>query len=87
MYVAKKDMTSRFKIKAPADNQRVRRTHQDVQGKIALLSLGLNDVSIDDVMEHLKESKKDQVRGAMCKTRPCKKMFSLRILLVCNRMF
>ena len=59
MYVTKKDMTAGFKIKNQQIIDKCDELIKAYRDKIAPLNLELNDMPIDDVVEYLKESKKD----------------------------
>ena len=59
MYVTKKDMTAGFKIKNQQIIENCEELIKAYRDKIAPLNLELNDMPIDDVVEYLKESKKD----------------------------
>ena len=59
MYVTKKDMTAGFKIKNQQIIDKCDELIKAYREKIAPLNLELNDVSIDDVVDYLKTSKKN----------------------------
>lgn len=60
MCVTKKDMTAGFKIKNQQIIDKCDTLIKAYREKIALLNLELNDIPIDDVVEYLKTSKKNE---------------------------
>lgn len=60
MYVTKKDMTAGFKIKNQQIIDKCDTLIKAYREKIASLNLELNDIPIDDVVEYLKSSKKNE---------------------------